>query len=128
MFGKKKVAGIPVQHYEGLDFPQDFPCRIDLKENLFTISRIKPDVTITLPMSRIKSFSAMEEENFMIRYHGQSVSTSKAPGIKKYYLVVNYNSKEGENKNLAFWGTASEYGKFIEFQNIPLNQESNIEL
>lgn len=91
-------------HYEGLDFPTDFPCRIELKDDTFFIKRIKPEVTVTLPLSQIKSFSAMEEENFMLRYHGQAVTTSKAKGIQKYYLVVDYISKENEEKRLAFWG------------------------
>ena len=122
MFFKKKVPGIPVQHYEGLDFPQDFPCRIELTEESLTITRIKPEVTITLPTSQIKSISAMEEENFMLRYHGAAVSTSKTPGIQKYYLVVNYISETNTNKFLAFWGTASEYKKFIDFQYAPLGK------
>lgn len=128
MFGKKKKSGIPVVHYEGLDFPTDFPCRIELKDDTFFIKRIKPEVTVTLPLSQIKSFSAMEEENFMLRYHGQAVTTSKAKGIKKYYLVVDYISKENEEKRLAFWGTASEYGKFIELQRNSPNSETNYSL
>lgn len=120
MFGKKKLPGIPVQHYEGLDFPVDFPCRVELSEDSFTIKRIKPEVTVTLPVAQIKSFSAMEEERFMLQYHGEKVETSKAKGIKKYYLIVKYTSKAGEDKQLAFWGTAAEYGKFLEFQNTPL--------
>ena len=45
MFGKKKAPGIPVMHYEGLDFPQDFPCRIELAGDNLTVTRIKPDQT-----------------------------------------------------------------------------------
>lgn len=123
MFGKKKT-GIPVQHYEGLDFPQDFPCRIELTEDSFIITRIKPEATVILPLSQIKAFSAMGEEKFMLRFHGEAISTSKAPGIKKYYLVVNYISKDGKEKMLAFWGTTSEYGKFLELQHTPLASES----
>lgn len=128
MFGKKKQSGIPVMHYEGLDFPKDFPCRIELKNDTFVIQRIKPEVTVTLPISQIKSFSAMEEENFMIRYHGQAVTTTKAKGIQKYYLVIDYTSKEGEEKRLAFWGTSTEYGKFLELQRNSPNTETNYSL
>lgn len=116
MFFKKKIPGIPVQHYEGLDFPQDYPCRIQMDETGLSIKRIKPETTVTLALSQIKSISAMEEENFMLRYHGEAVSTTKTKGIKKYYLVVKYTSKNNEEKMLAFWGTASEYGKFLDFQ------------
>lgn len=128
MFGKKKLPGIPVMHYEGLDFATDYPCGIELTKEALIITRIKPETTVTLPITQIKSFSAMEEENFMLRYHGEAKSTSKAPGIKKYYLVVEYTSKTGEEKRLAFWGTSSEYGKFIEFQYTNLNQERNYSL
>ncbi len=128
MFGKKKSPGVRVMHYEGLDFPQDFPCQIELNENEFVITRVKPNRTITLSTSQIKSFSAMEETNFMLRFHGEAKATSKAKGIQKYYLVVDYISKEGENKYLAFWATASEYKHFIDFQNRDLGKPQNISL
>ncbi len=128
MFGKKKLPGIPVNHYEGLDFPKDFPCGIELTKEAFIITRINPEVTVTLPISQIKSFSAMEEENFMLAFHGEAVSTTKTPGIKKYYLNVEYVSKNGENKRLAFWGTASQYKKFVELEHTTLSIERNITL
>lgn len=78
MFGKKKESGIPVGHYEGIEgFATDYPCRIEVKGDVFEIRRIKPETTVTLPMNRIKSFSAMEEEKFMLKYHGQAKNTSK---------------------------------------------------
>ena len=117
MFGKKKENAIPVQHYEGLkDFTQDFPCKIEVKDSTFEIRRLKPETTVTLPLDRIKSFSAMEEENFMVKYHGEGMSTTKSKGIKKYYLVVDYTAQDGSEKMLAFWGTASEYKHFIDLQ------------
>lgn len=128
MFGKKKLPGIPVQHYEGLDFAVDYPCRVELSGEAFIITRIKPETTVTLPITQIKSFSAMEEERFMLKYHGEKAETSKAKNIKKYYLIVCYTSKTGEDKNLAFWGTAAEYGKFLELQNTPLNAPSKYSL
>ena len=105
-----------------------YPCRIELTGEALVITRIKPETTVTLPVSQIKAFSAMEEENYMLHYHGEAENTSKAKGIKKYYLVVDYISKNGEEKRLAFWGTAAEYGKFIEFQHMTLNGETNYSL
>lgn len=128
MFGKKKFPGVPVMHYEGLDFAVDYPCRVELSKEAFTITRIKPETTVTLPITQIKSFSAMEEERFMLQHHGNKAETSKAKGIKKYYLIVKYTSKIGENKQLVFWGTGAEYGKFLEFQNTNLNALSNYTL
>ena len=123
MFGKKKHTGIPVMHYEGIDsFATDYPVHIEVKDNIFEIRRLKPETTVTLPMDRIKSFSAMEEERFMVKYHGEAKNTSKMKNVKKYYLVIEY-----DKGRLAFWGTAKEYGKFLELQN---NQSapSSIEL
>lgn len=111
MFGKKKESGIPVGHYEGIEgFATDYPCRIEVKGDVFEIRRIKPETTVTLPMNRIKSFSALEEKNFMQKYHGTALTTGKS-GINKYYLVVEY-----DKGMLAFWGTAKEYKQFIALQ------------
>ena len=111
MFGKKKESGIPVGHYEGIEgFATDYPCRIEVKDDVFEIRRIK-------------SFSAMEEEKFMLKYHGQAKNTSKLKSAKKYYLVVEY-----DKGMLAFWGTAMEYGKFLDLQNKGIAAPSHIEL
>ena len=124
MFGKKKESGTPVMHYEGIEgFATDYPCRIEVKGDVFEIKRIMPETTVTLPMNRIKSFSAMEEEKFMLKYHGQAKNTSKLKGAKKYYLVVEY-----DKGMLAFWGTAMEYGKFLDLQNKGVAAPSHIEL
>mgnify|MGYP000002969380 FL=1 len=111
-------------HYEGIEgFATDYPCRIEVKGDVFEIRRIKPETTVTLPMNRIKSFSAMEEEKFMLKYHGQAKNTSKMKGVKKYYLVVDY-----DKGMLAFWGTAKEYGNFLNLQNNGVAAPSHIEL
>lgn len=98
-------------HYEGIEgFATDYPCRIEVKGDVFEIRRIKPETTVTLPMNRIKSFSALEEKNFMQKYHGTAQTTGKS-GINKYYFVVEY-----DKGMLAFWGTAKEYKQFIALQ------------
>ncbi|AZK44805.1 hypothetical protein [Paenibacillus lentus] len=125
MFGRKKKA-IKVQHYEGLkDFMQDFPCTIEMNDEQFVIQRIKPETTVNLPIERILAIDAMEEERFMLKYHNHETSTTKAKGIKKYYLVVRYQDVEGTEQYLAFWGTASEYGKFIELQKRKMDTPSS---
>lgn len=118
MFGKKKETGIPVQHYEGLkDFTQDYPCRIEVKDSVFEIKRLKPETTVTLPLERIIAFSAMEEPRFMLKYHGDKAKTNKLLSGKKFYLVVDYIAQDGSDKMLAFWGTAAEYKYFVDLQN-----------
>lgn len=109
---KEKHSGIRVMHYEGIDaFATDYPCTLEMKDDVLIIKRIKPETTVTLPVDRIQSISAMEEERFMLKYHGEAKSTSKMKGVKKYYLVINY-----DKGRLAFWGTAKEYGVFIKMQ------------
>lgn len=123
MFGRKKDNSIPVLHYEGIDsFAADYPVRIELKGDVFEIRRIKPETTVTLPLNRIKSFSALEEQNFMQKYHGTACTTGKS-GINKYYLVVEY-----DKGMLAFWGTAKEYKQFIALQYSTNAIPSHIEL
>ena len=125
MFGKKKEAPIRAMHYEGIDaFTTDYPCTLELKDDQFVITRIKPETVVTLPLNRISSFTAMEESRFMEKYHGEAKTTSKMKGVNKYYLVVQY-----DKGMLAFWGTAKEWGRFIDLQNTGLGSApSKIEL
>lgn len=120
MFGKNKNSIIKVMHYEGLnDFIQDYPCTIEIKDDIFEIKRIKPETTVNLSITQIKKIETMEESRFMVKYHNNDATTDK--GIKKYYLVVTYISKNNEEKYIAFWGTAFEYNKFLDLQNRQLN-------
>ena len=123
----RKSSGITVRHCCGLKLPKDFPCRIMLTRETFTITHVKPKMVIMLPVSRINSFSAMEEEKYMLKYMGETAASTKSPTVKKYYLVVDYKSKNGGNKQLVFWGTDLEYTKFIEFQHTPLDLENHRE-
>ena len=120
MFGKNKNSIIKVMHYEGLeDFIQDYPCTIEIKNDIFQIKRIKPETTVNLPIAQIKKIETMEEPRLMVKYHNNDATTDK--GIKKYYLVVTYISKNNEEKYIAFWGTAFEYNKFLALQNKQIN-------
>lgn len=113
MFGKKKKEKlISVMHYSGIqDFACDYPVQMEITDSDFIIRRLKPETTVTLPLNRIKSFSAMEEKNFMQRYQGTDKTTSKCAAINKYYLVVEY-----DKGTLVFWGTAKECKTFIDLQ------------
>lgn len=112
MFGKKKNSAIRVMHYEGITgFATDYPCTLEVQDDLLVIKRLKPETTVTLPMNRIQSFSAMGEAAFMLKYHGQAFSTSKAKGIQKYYLVISY-----DKGMVAVWGTVKEYNEFLKLQ------------
>ena len=112
MFGKNKN-----------DFIQDYPCTIEIKDDIFEIKRIKPETTVNLSITQIKKIETMEESRFMVKYHNNDATTDK--GIKKYYLVVTYISKNNEEKYIAFWGTAFEYNKFLDLQNRQLNTQKS---
>lgn len=125
MFSSKKNKPIRVIHYEGIqEFSTNYPVTIELIDDNFIIKRIKPETTINLPLNRIKSFSAMPEKDFMLKYHGQAVTTTNNKNTQKYYLIVEY-----DKGTLVFWGTAKEYGKFIDLQyKTDLNTPKTIEL
>lgn len=103
MFGKKKKTNaIRVMHYEGIaQFATDYPCTIELKDDVLEIIRIKPETTVTLPKDRINNIMVLEEANFMSKYHGHADTTAKAG--KKTYLVIEY-----DKGMLAFWGAGFE--------------------
>lgn len=110
MFGRKKEKNnvIKVIHYEGIaQFATDYPCTIELKDDVLQIIRIKPETTVTLERNRINSMTVMEEPNFMLKYHGQAKSTAKEG--KKIYLVIEY-----DKGSLAFWGAGFESIKFFD--------------
>ena len=118
MFGKKKESGV-VTHYEGIEhFATNYPVRLDVKDGILEIKRMKPETTVTLPLNRINSFSALEEQQFMQQYHGNAKTTSKS-GIGKYYLVIKY-----DNGMIALCGTAKEYRYFIDLQYHGLDEEA----
>ena len=123
MFGKKSNI-IKVMHYEGLnDFIEDYPCTIEMKEDIFEIKRIKPETIVTLSKEQIIKIEMMEEAKFMLKYHNDNTTTDR--GIKKYYLVVTYISKEKEEKYIAFWGTSIESSKFLKLQNMELKENTS---
>ena len=100
-----------------------FPTTMEVKEDVLFIQRVRPATTVTLPLNRIASFSVMEEVKFMLKYHGQAISNSKVKGIKKYYLVINY-----DKSRIVVWGTAREYGEFVKLQSFDIGTAANIEL
>ena len=123
MFGKKSNI-IKVMHYEGLnDFIQDYPCTIEMKEDIFEIKIIKPETIVTLSKEQIIKIEMMEEAKFMLKYHNDNTTTDR--GIKKYYLVVTYISKEKEEKYIAFWETSIESSKFLKLQNMELKENTS---
>lgn len=85
MFGKKKQPGIQVMHYEGIEgFATDYPCRLELDAEMLTITRIKPETTVT-PQSHLQKFmksglkSTMQQLKIpmVTRQHSRPVNLSR---------------------------------------------------
>lgn len=129
MFGfskNKGSKGIPVQYYEGElpGFETNFPAQLVVCDNHLVISRIKPDVTVNLDLSRIQTIEIYVEPEFMAKYKGTTISTSKAKGIQKEYYVFNYTSQAGQNAKLVFWGTAAETLKIMKLRDTINNSKA----
>lgn len=108
MFGKKKekLPGTITNHYEGLPgFRQDFPCGMEVKENMVSFTNSEGAV-VNLPIEKITMIDWMKEEQFMGKYHNNPVNTSKTNAIK-WFSVISYNSN-GEDKYIALWDVASK--------------------
>lgn len=113
LFGKKRKDCIPlmirVQYYDGelKEFPCNFPCQITLTEDMFCITKVNPAVEVNLRRDKIVGIDIFDEPQYMAKYKGVAINTSKGGGGKTYY-VFHYINKNGENTHLDFWGTFSE--------------------
>lgn len=103
MFGKKKESNtLNVMYYEGLQgFIQDFPCTITLEDAALVIRKIKPDLTVKLPLNQVLAVDALPEQNFLVQYHNTTGTTARMG--TKFYYVFKYTSSTGEPKHVAFW-------------------------
>lgn len=116
MFGKKKNIKAKAIHYEGiLEFAQNAPCEIEVKEDTFEIKRIKPETFVKLPMDRIIKFEYLSEYDFMSKYHNTTIEIQKGQ-IMKSFLVITYTAKDNTTKRLAFWEVGINAMKFIDIQ------------
>lgn len=123
---KSKSDGIVISHYEGLPgFRQDFPCNVKVSDDILVFSNNEGKI-VNLPIAQIQSIDTMvRERNFMARYHGNAITTSKGP--EKLYYVITYTSSSGATAYLAFWDTYnSKTNKF--FESIPVPQGGAITL
>lgn len=115
MFRKKKKP-VRAMHYEGIDaFAVDQLCTLDINADILNIKRIKPETSVSLPMSRILSISVMDENRYLQKFKGANQQIKQ--NIPRIYLVIQYDKGV-----LVFWGTATNYKAFLDLQkqvNIP---------
>ena len=128
LFGKKEKLpdGIRVQYYDGelVEFPCNYPCQLLLMEDVLRITRIKPYVEVKLNRNRILNIEIFSEPEYMAKYRGTAVDTSKSVSIKKIYFVFNYYSKDGDKKHMDFWGTATESIKIMKMREELVSNQS----
>lgn len=124
LFKKTKVPdGIKVVYYDGglNGFMTNMPCQVLLTDSVLRITKVKPDITVTLDKNRIQSIDIyMRETEYMLKYHGDAASTSKSKSIEKMYFVVNY-LKDNEQKHIDFWCTAFEISKIRKMRDLLLS-------
>lgn len=120
MFGKKRIIipGVRAMHADGLDIPANQPCGLILEKasNVLQIVKFCPDLTLVLPLSQVKNVSLMGEAEYMTMKHGGPLSSSNRGPIFKFYMVIDYLSKDQERRSMSFWTTAQDYGKFLTLQ------------
>ena len=112
LFGKKKVTipdGIRVCFYEGPleGFEMNGPAQLLLQDESIRITRVNPEVTVNLARERITSVEHVMEKDYMGKYHGDAISTSKT-NMPKWFLVIHFTSKAGIAEKLAFWSVGAE--------------------
>lgn len=114
LFSKKsKSKDLVLMHYEGLQgFSQDFPCSLVLDEGAIKISKVKPDLTATLPLNQIQGIDFMPEVNFMAQYHNFPANTAKMG--TKFFYIIKYTSSQGEAKHVAFWDVGNKADSFMD--------------
>lgn len=109
VFGKKKkdFPGLPIMYYEGLPgFDQNFPLYLKKAEEGLMFFKPNSTVTATLPYGKLLNFEIMPERDYMLKYHNEAVSTSKAK-FEKWYIVINYLG-EPEPKRIALWSVPDQ--------------------
>lgn len=129
LFGKKtKVPeGIRVQFYEGElpGFICNEGCQLLLQTDTLQITKINPHIEVNLEKNRITSIEIFIYENqYMTKYKGVNITTTKSKATPKHYYVINYVDKNGDAKHLDFWAPASETSKIRRLQeSLCMNQQ-----
>lgn len=121
LFGKKEKIpdGIGVMYYEGNlpGFNCNFPCGLQFTGDTLKIVKNNPTVEVNLDRKRILSIDIfMQEEQYMAKYKGTNITTSKCKSVPKHYYVINYLDKEGKQSHIDFWGTSQTTGKVMKIR------------
>ena len=119
MLFKKKNKIIRVMHYDGLKgFNQNYHCTIEIKDDMFEIKKIKPEMIVKLPKSKIIKIDSLRDNEFMQKYnHSNGINNMK------HYLIITYKT-DNEEKQIIFWGTAKEA---IQFNKLKEQYNGNVE-
>ena len=126
LFGKKKLKPMILNFYEGelQGFQCNFPCEVLLTDNVLWIVRRNPYIEVKLDRKRITSIDILPEREYMAKFKGVPIEIPKSQYIHKYFYVIYYKSKDGENKQLVLWGTSGESLKVMKMRKELLSQRS----
>ncbi len=117
LFKRKKIEGIRVIFYEGelQGFFNNDGCQLLLQEKTLRITKINPDITVHLDRQRILDIMCLSESEYMKKYKGTDI-IQKKNDIPRSFYILDYLNKEGNKKQLVFWGTSSEALKIMKMQ------------
>ena len=131
LFGKKEKIPekVTVQFYDG-DLPGfvcNLPCSLQLTDDAILLTKANPLVEARLDRQRVLSIDIfMQENQYMAKYKGTNITTTKCKSIPKHYYVINYLDKNGDSKHIDFWGVSSETSKMMKIRTkIAENQQSS---
>lgn len=114
LFKNKKIQkGIRAVYYGGElnGFTPNCATQIFFEENNLIITRINPDLKVTLGINKIQGIEIYNEEEYMIKYYGGAPVNKKE--IPKIFFVINYGH---EKDHIDFWCTTFEFGKIKKIQ------------
>lgn len=118
--GKKKDVNkdihCRVSYYEGLpNFQQSHGCELFTQGDTLIIHQFKPEITVRLKLSQIKTIDVLPENTFMIKYKNTSVQPNNTP-VKVSYYVFNYVSSSGETASFTLSGAGMEIRQIYKLQ------------
>lgn len=119
-FGKKKNTNkdiyCRVSYYEGLpNFNEISGCELYTQDDTLIIHQFKPEITVKLKLSQIKTIDVLQENTFMMKYKNTSVQQKKTP-VKLSYYVFKYVNSKGEDAMFVLLGAGMEIRQIYKLQ------------
>ena len=143
LFGKKKEKSeysVVAQYYAGelQGFSQDDIVKLTVNDEVLILENpmhSKPPLKVTLDKSRVLGADRFDrEEEYMLKHHGDKERDSKPSALlsalggksleERTFLVIRYESKDGEAKQMTFYTKALEAVKLWSFRDKLINKKA----